>query len=107
MRYSQQLRQLRRARQRVKRQQLRLVALELEGLVVLTLHSATRSLTVSIERATGAQVVDALQEALRDRQRALGTEARQLRQDWQESEALRARQAPPGHPYSPAGETPS
>ncbi|WBA44043.1 hypothetical protein [Hymenobacter canadensis] len=59
--------------------------------MVITLHSTTQTLTVAVERPTGAQVVDTLREALRDRRQALKTEARQLRQDWQETESLRAR----------------
>ena len=48
----------------------------------------------------GAQVVEALREALRDRRQVLKTEARQLRQDWQESETLRARKAPLSQPFA-------
>ena len=89
--YSKQLRRVRRARKVARAQQHQLLALELTGIVAITLHSATQALTVPIERAEGAQVVDTLREALRDRRQALKTEARQLRQDWQESETLRAR----------------
>ena len=92
--YSKQLRQVRRARKVARTQQHQLLALELEGIVALTLHSATQTLTVPIERAAGAQVVDTLREALRERRRVLKTEARQLHQDWQESETLRARKGP-------------
>ena len=88
--YSKQLRQVRRARKVAKTQQHQLLVLELEGIVALTLHSATQTLLVPIQRAAGAQVVDTLREALRDHRRTLKTEARQLRQDWQESEKLRA-----------------
>ena len=35
-------------------------------------------------------MVDTLLQTLRDRRRALKTEAQQLREDWQESEALQA-----------------
>ena len=89
--YSKQLRQVRRARKVARRQQNQMLSLELEGIVALTLHSATQTLLVPIERAAGAQVVDTLREALRERRQVLKTEARQLHQDWQESEALRAR----------------
>ena len=103
--YSKQLRQVRRTRKVARTQQHQLLALELEGIVALTLHSATQTLTVPIERAEGAQVVDTLREALRDRRQALKTEARQLRQDWQESETLRTRKRKI-HPDQPlAGET--
>jgi hypothetical protein len=88
--YSKQLRLVRRARRAARAQQHLLFALELEGIVALTLHSATGTLTVPVERAAGAQVVDTLLETLRDRRRALKVEAQQLRQDWQESEALQA-----------------
>ena len=98
--YSKQLRQVRRARQAVRAQQHQLLALELEGSVALTLHAVTQSLTVPIERAVGAQVVETLREALRGRRQVLKTEARQLRQDWQESETLRARKAPLSQPFA-------
>lgn len=57
----------------------------------IVLHSTTQTLTVAVERPAGAQVVDTLREALRDRRQALKTEARQLHQDWQETESLRTR----------------
>ena len=98
--YSKQLRQVRRARQAVRAQQHQLLALELEGIVALTLHSVTQSLTVLIKREVGVQVVEALREALRDRRQILKTEARQLRQDWQGSETLRARKAPLSQPFA-------
>ena len=53
-----------------------------------------------IEREVGVQVVEALRESLRDRRQVLKTEARQLRQDWQESETLRARKAPRSQPFA-------
>ena len=100
--YSKQLRQVRRARKEARAQQHQLVALELEGIVALTLHSVTQTLTVPIERAAGAQVVDTLREALRERRQVLKTEARQLLQDWWESEMLRARKenASPDQPLA-------
>ena len=98
--YSKQLRQVRRARQAARAQQHQLLEMELEGIVALTLHSVTQSLTVATERAAGAQVVEALREALRDRRQVLKTEARQLRQDWQGSETLRARKAPLSQPFA-------
>ena len=102
--YSKQLRQVLRARKVAKSQQHQVLALELEGIVALTLHSATQTLTVPIERAAGAQVVDTLREALRERRQVLKTEARQLRHDWQESETLRARKEPPRPTPPLAGE---
>ena len=98
--YSKQLRQVRRARKVARTQQHQLLDMELEGIMALTLHSATRTLRVPIERAAGAQVVEALREALRGRRQVLKTEARQLRQDWQESETLRARKAPLSQPFA-------
>ena len=92
--YSKQLRQVRRARKVARAQQHQLLALELEGIVALTLHSVTQTLTIPIERAAGAQVVDTLREALRERRQELKAEAQQLRQDWQESEMLRAQKGP-------------
>jgi len=79
--YRKHLRQVRRARRRAKAQQRALLALELEGFVALTLHTVTETLTVPIEREVGAQVADTLREALRERRRALKTEAGQLRRD--------------------------
>jgi hypothetical protein len=58
-----------------KTRQQQLLALKLEGIVALTLHSATETLTVPSERPDGAQVVDTLREALRNR-RLLKAEAR-------------------------------
>ena len=98
--YSKQLRQVRRARQAARAQQHQLLAMELEGIVAITLHAVTQSLTVATERAVGAQVVEALREALRGRRQVLKTEARQLRQDWQGSEMLRARKAPLSQPFA-------
>ena len=88
--YSKQLRLVRRARKVARNQQHQLLALELDGIVAITLHSATQSLTVATEREAGVQVIDLLGQALRDRRRLLQTEIRQLRRDWQESDDLRA-----------------
>lgn len=92
--YSKQLRLVRQARRAAKTQQYQLLALELQGITAITLYAGTQELTIAIERTAGAQVVDTLNETLRDRRRALKAEARQLRHDWQESEDLRARRAP-------------
>jgi hypothetical protein len=51
--YSKHLRLVRRARQVAKTRQQQLLALKLEGIVALTLHSATQTLTVPIEVRTG------------------------------------------------------
>ena len=89
--YSKQLRKVRRARKVARAQQHELLTLELEGLVAITLHSTARTLTVPIERTAGVQVIDLLGQALRERRQVLKKEARQLRQDWLESETLRGR----------------
>ena len=103
--YSKQLRQVRRARKVARTQQHQLLDLELEGIVALTLHSVTRTLTVATEREAGMQVIDLLGQALRERRQVLKKEAWQLRHDWQESETLRVRKGP-SQPNQPlAGET--
>ena len=105
--YSKQLRLVRRARKAARAQQHLLFALELEGIVALTLHSATGRLTIPVERAAGAQVVDTLLETLRDRRRALKTEAQQLREDLQKSEALKAPTALERADQPPADKNPA
>ena len=95
------LQQLRRAGKRAKRQQRRLAQLELAGLTAVTLHAHTQQLTVIIERATGAPLVDVLREALRDRRQAFQAEARQVRQDWLEGETLDDRRVSPAPPLLP------
>ena len=90
--YRKQLRLIRRARRAARAQQHQLLVLELEGLTAITLHTHARQLTISVERAEAGQLVDTLREALRDRCRAWKQEARQLRQDWQESQRLRKRE---------------
>ncbi|TVT36927.1 hypothetical protein FNT36_23955 [Hymenobacter setariae] len=87
--YRKQLRLIRRARRVARAQQHQLLIVELEGLTAITLHTHARQLTISIEREEAGQLVDTLREALRDRRRAWKQEARQLRQDWQESQRLR------------------
>ena len=102
--YNKQLRQVRRARKVARTQQQQLLALELEGIVALTLHSVTRTLTVATERETGVQVIDLLGQSLRERRQVLKKEARQLRHDWQESETLRVRKGTSRPNQSLAGE---
>jgi hypothetical protein len=104
--YSKHLRLVRRARQVAKTRQQQLLALDLEGIVALTLHTVTDTLTIPIERSDGAQVVDTLREALRDRRRLLKAEAHQLRQNWQESDGLRVRQSVSDRDGPPTGEAP-
>jgi len=100
--YRKHLRQVRRARRRAKVQQRTLLALELEGFVALTLHTVTETLTVPIEREVGAQVADTLREALRERRRALKTEAGQLRRDGGENAYRRSKA-----PAEPVGQYPT
>ena len=89
--YKKQLKLVRRARRLAKHQQQQLVRLELEGRLTLHLHSLTNSLTLPLSAAVGAQLADVLREALRDRRQLLQAEARQLEDDWRESQQLRAR----------------
>lgn len=103
--YRKHLRQVRRARRRAKVQQRMLLTLELEGFVALTLHTVTETLTVPIEREVGAQVADTLREALRERRRALKTEAGQLRRDGGEN-AYRQGKACPVPAAQPPAATP-
>lgn len=88
MGYRKQLRQIRQARRVARAQQQQLFALEMQGIVALTLHSATQTLLVPIERDAGAQVVTILYEALRDRRQILKADAQQLLQAWWENENL-------------------
>lgn len=92
--YRKQLRLIHRARHVARAQQHQLLVLELEGLTAITLHTHARQLTISIEREEAGQLFDTLREALRDRRRAWKQEACQLRQDWQESQRLRAHERP-------------
>ncbi|WBA44021.1 hypothetical protein [Hymenobacter canadensis] len=92
MGYSKQLRQIRQARKAVRAWQHQMLALELEGITALTLHSATKTLIIPIEREAGAQVIGTLLEALNERRKTLQAEARQLRQDWHEHELLHGSQ---------------
>lgn len=100
--YQRQRRQLKRARRQARRQQQVLAQLEVDGIVALTLHTVTRTLTISIERETGTQTADALHEALRDRRRQLKAEARQLRRADAENVSYQAGTASPNLPRPPA-----
>jgi hypothetical protein len=93
--YSKQLRQVRRARKSARAQQHKLLEMELEGIVAITLHSVTQSLTVATEREAGVQVIDLLGQALRERRQVLKTEARDLLENWEESERLHVRKVQP------------
>ena len=89
--YTKQLRQVRRARKSARAQQHKLLEMELEGVVAITLHTVSQSLTVATERESGVQVIDLLGQALRERRQFLQTEARALLENWEESERLQAR----------------
>jgi hypothetical protein len=104
--YRKHLRQVRRARRRAKAQQRALLTMELEGFVALTLHTVTQTLTVPIERAVGAQVADTLREALRERRRALKTEAGQLRRDGGENAYRQGKACPAPAAHPPAATPP-
>ena len=93
MSYRCDLKRLRRARQQLKRQRYALVALELEGIVTLTLHSVARSLTLALQPELRAELVDLLLEAIRQRLLALKTEATHAREDWQQELDRRQRPA--------------
>jgi hypothetical protein len=93
MSYRRDLKRLRRARQQLKRQRHALTALELEGIVTLSLHSVTRSLTLALQPETRDELVDLLLEAIRQRRLTLRTEAARTREDWQQ--ALDRQQQPP------------
>lgn len=92
MSYRRDLKQLRRARQQLKRQRHALAALEMEGIVTLTLHSVTQSLTLALQPEARDELVDLLLEAIRQRRLALKVEAVRMREDWQQ--ALDRRQRP-------------
>ena len=102
--YSKQLRQVRRARQAARAQQHQLLAMELEGIVAITLHAVTQSLTVATEREVGVQIIALLGQALRERRQILKTEARDLLENWEESERLHIRKGQPLSEPSPASE---
>jgi hypothetical protein len=85
------IKQLRRAQKRAKRQLLQLAELELTGLTAVTLHAHTRQVTITLASATGAPFTDALREILRERRRALQAEAQHLLLTWLEDEQLRDR----------------
>ena len=102
--YSKQLRQVRRARKSARAQQHKLLEMELEGIVAITLHSVTQSLTVATEREAGVQVIDLLGQALRERRQVLKTEAQDLLENWEESERLHVRKGRPLSEPSSAGQ---
>ena len=101
MSYRCDLKRLRRARQHLKRQHYALVALELEGIVTLTLHSVTRSLTLALPPETRNELVDLLLEAIRQHRLALQAEATRTREDWQQARDQQQRPPAPDEPSTP------
>jgi hypothetical protein len=81
--YKQQLKRVKYARQAVKRQQMVLAEMELEGIVGVTFRTLTREITVQVY-ASG-QLVDVCREQLRERLMQLTGELERLRLDWRES----------------------
>lgn len=95
MSYHRDLKRLRRARQQLKRQHHALAALELEGIMTLTLHSVTRSLTLAIQAEVRGELVDLLLEAIRQRRLVLKAEVTRTREDWQQELDRQLRPGPP------------
>lgn len=102
MSYHRDLKRLRRARQQLKRQRHALAALELEGIMTLTLHSVTRSLTLAIQPEVRSDLVDFLLEAIRQRRLVLKEEVTRTREDWQQKLDRRQRPAIPDEPSAPS-----
>jgi len=96
MSYRRDLKRLGRARQQLKHQRHELLALELEGIVTLTLHSVARSLTLALQPETRSELVDLLLEAIRQRRLALQGEADQTRENWQQDLNRQKPPAPEG-----------
>ncbi len=92
---SKQLRRVRRVRKFARAQQNTLLEMELEGIVAITLHTVTQSLTVATEREAGVQIIDMLSQALRERRQLLQTEIRALLENWEENERLHVRKELP------------
>jgi len=84
MSYRRDLKRMRRARRQLKRQRHAVAALELEGIVALTLHSVTRPLTLALQPEMRDELVDLLLGAIRQRRLALRAEAVRTREDWQQ-----------------------
>lgn len=94
MSYRRDLKLLRRARKQAMRQMRQLAKLEITGLTAITLHAHTRQVTITLASATGSPFTDTLREVLRERRKALQTEAQQLLTTWLEDEQLRAQSTP-------------
>ena len=89
--YKKQLKRVRCARRAVKRQQVLLAEMELEGMVGISFHTLTRSVKIGVDKAVCSQAVDVCREALRERLLQLKTEAERLDLDWRESREIRVR----------------
>lgn len=101
MSYRRDLKRLRRARQQLKRQRYALAALELAGIVTLTLHSVAQSLTLALQPETRAELVDLLLKAIRQRRLALQAEAARTREDWHQALDQHQRPPTPDEPSAP------
>jgi hypothetical protein len=104
MSYRLDLKRLRRARQQLKRQRHELLALELEGIVTLTLHSVARSLTLALQSETRSELVDLLLEAIHQRRLVLMDEAAHTCESWQQEldrQQPPAPDEPSSHPLAP------
>jgi len=66
-----QRKRVRRARRQLGAQQRQLLAMELVGVVAITMHTVDESLAVPISGAAAAQVVGTLLEVQRERQQSL------------------------------------
>ncbi len=91
------LKLLRRAQKKAKRQMRQLAKLELTGLTAVTLHAHARQVMITLTSATGAPFTDTLREALRERCQTLRAETQQLLLTWLEDKQLR------DHPTPAAG----
>ena len=89
--YKKQLKRVKCARRVVKRQQGLLAELELEGVVEVSFHTLTRSVTIGVCSGSFSQMADICREGLRERLRQLKGETERLRLDWRESREIRAR----------------
>jgi hypothetical protein len=88
-----QRKRLRRARRQLRGQQLQLLTMELAGVVAVTLHTVTETLTVPLHGDAAAQVANTLLEVLRERRQLLRREAAVLQMELTQEQA--AGVAPP------------
>ena len=88
--YKKQLKRVKCARRAVKRQQGLLAEMELEGVVGISFHTLTRSVTIGGCSDAFSQVADVCREGLRERLQQLKGEKERLRLDWRESREIKA-----------------